>query len=104
LLTRASLDYLNSLFHNNWTLTKSPAGALQYIALDSTVDYPDPFNHTFRHATMLVSDLALLEDPIYNVIAGHWVDNFQLLTDAFAAAWCKSSAPLIVNPVLLTNN
>jgi catalase-peroxidase len=83
-------DYLNSLFHNNWTLTKSPAGALQYIALDSTVDYPDPFNHTFRHATMLVSDLALLVDPIYSVIAKSWVDDFPKLTNAFAAAWCKS--------------
>jgi catalase-peroxidase len=85
--------YLNSLFHNNWTLTKSPAGAFQYIALDSTVDYPDPFNHTFRHATMLVSDLALRVDPIYSVIAKSWVDDFPKLTNAFAAAWCKCLAP-----------
>lgn len=85
------LDYLNSLFKNNWTLTKSPAGALQYEAFNSTVDYPDPFNHTFRHATMLVSDLALLEDPIFSAIAGAWVDDFEALTNNFAAAWCKSS-------------
>jgi len=82
-------DYLNSLFHNNWTLTKSPAGATQFIATGSTVDYPDPFNHTFRHATMLVSDLALREDPIYSVIAQSWVNDFPKLTNAFAAAWCK---------------
>lgn len=87
--TKWSNDYLNSLFHNNWTLTKSPAGALQYIALDSTVDYPDPFNHTFRHATMLVSDLALLVDPVYSVIAKSWVNDFPKLTNAFAAAWFK---------------
>ncbi|KAH8780556.1 heme peroxidase [Hyaloscypha sp. PMI_1271] len=87
--TKWSNDYLNSLFHNNWTLTKSPAGALQYIALDSTVDYPDPFNHTFRHATMLVSDLALLVDPVYSVIAKSWVNDLPKLTNAFAAAWFK---------------
>lgn len=93
MLTRALVDYLNSLFKNTWTLVHSPAGAFQYEALNSTVDYPDPFNATFRHATMLVSDLALREDPIYSVIAQSWVNDFQALTHAFAAAWCKSSAP-----------
>lgn len=86
------LDYLNSLFKNTWTLVKSPAGALQFEAFNSTIDYPDPFNKTFRHATMLVSDLALREDPIYSAIAQFWVNDFQALTNAFAAAWCKSPA------------
>ena len=86
------LDYLNSLFKNTWTLVKSPAGALQFEAFNSTLDYPDPFNKTFRHATMLVSDLALREDPIYSAIAQSWVNDFQALTNAFAAAWCKSLA------------
>jgi catalase-peroxidase len=88
--TKWTNDYLNSLFKNTWTLTKSPAGAKQFIALNGTVDYPDPFNKTARHATMLVSDLALREDPIYNAIAKSWVDDFPALTNAFAAAWCKS--------------
>jgi catalase-peroxidase len=87
------LDYLNSLFKNKWTLVKSPAGAHQFEALQGTLDYPDPFNKTFRHATMLVSDLALRDDPIYNAIAKSWVDDFPALTNAFAAAWCKSTAP-----------
>jgi len=87
------LDYLNSLFHNTWTLVKSPAGAFQFEALNSTVDYPDPFNKTFRHATMLVSDLALREDPVFGPIAQSWVNNFPALTNAFAAAWCKSPSP-----------
>jgi catalase-peroxidase len=65
---------------------------LQFEALNSTLDYPDPFNHTFRHATMLVSDLALREDPIFSAIAKAWVNDFQALTDHFAAAWCKSLA------------
>jgi len=79
---------LTSLFKNNWTLTKSPAGAVQFIALDSALDYPDPFNKTKRHATMLVSDLALREDPIYNKIAKAWSNDLPSLTHAFAAAWC----------------
>jgi catalase-peroxidase len=87
------LDYLHSLFNNTWTRVKSPAGAFQFEAFHSTLDYPNPFNKTFRHATMLVSDLALREDPIYSAIALSWVHNFQVLTNAFAAAWCKSLAP-----------
>ena len=83
------LDFLNSLFKNTWTLVKSPAGAFQFEAFNSTVDYPDPFNKTFRHATMLVSDLALREDPTFSAIAESWVNNFEALTNAFVAAWCK---------------
>lgn len=83
------LDYLNSLFRNTWSAVKSPAGAHQFEALNGTVDYPDPFNGSFRHATMMVSDLALREDPVYNAISKAWVEDFQGLTDAFAAAWCK---------------
>jgi len=90
--TKWSNNYLTSLFNNTWTLTKSPAGAFQYEALNSDLDYPDPFNGTFRHATMLVSDLALRMDPTYSVIAQAWANDFQALTTAFAAAWCKSQA------------
>lgn len=72
---------------------ESPAGAVQFEALNGTVDYPDPFNHTFRRATMLVSDLGLRDDPIFGPIAESWVDDFQALTDAFVAAWCKSFTP-----------
>jgi catalase-peroxidase len=72
---------------------KSPAGALQFEALNGTLDYPDPFNHTFRHATMLVSDLGLRVDPVFGPIAESWVDDFGALTDAFVAAWCKSLTP-----------
>lgn len=84
------LDFLLSLFKNNWTMVKSPAGAQQFEALDGKLEYPDPFNQTFRRPTMLVSDLALREDPIYGPIAESWVEDFKGLTDAFAAAWCKS--------------
>jgi len=95
MLTCSFSDFLESLLGNEWTLVKSPAGALQFEALNGTLDYPDPFNKTFRHATMLVSDLGLREDPSYNVIANSWLgdEGFKELTDAFAAAWCKYLAP-----------
>lgn len=80
---------MTSLFKNEWTLTKSPAGAHQFVALQGPEEYPDPFNGTLRRPTMLVSDLALREDPIYGAIARAWVDDFQAFTHAFAAAWCK---------------
>ena len=79
------------LFKNNWTLVKSPSGAHQYEALDGKLEYPDPFNKTFRRPTMLVSDLALRDDPIYNPIAKAWSKDLDGLTTAFAAAWCKPS-------------
>ncbi|KAK0721889.1 heme peroxidase [Lasiosphaeria miniovina] len=87
--TQWSNDYLTSLFKNNWTLTKSPAGAIQFEALQSAAEYPDPFNKTFRRATMLVSDLALREDLAYGPIAKAWSKDFKALTTAFAAAWFK---------------
>ncbi|KAK4211010.1 putative catalase-peroxidase 2 [Rhypophila decipiens] len=88
--TKWSNEFLQSLFDNEWTLVKSPAGAHQFEALNGTVDYPNPFNKTtFRRPTMLVSDLALRHDPIYSPIAKAWKDDFKLLTNAFAAAWFK---------------
>ncbi|KXX74863.1 Catalase-peroxidase 2 [Madurella mycetomatis] len=87
--TKWSNDFLTALFEHEWTLTKSPAGAHQFVALEGPQEYPDPFNNTFRRPTMLVSDLALRDDPIYGAIARAWVDDFQAFTDAFAAAWFK---------------
>ncbi|KAK4237066.1 putative catalase-peroxidase 2 [Achaetomium macrosporum] len=87
--TKWTNDFLSSLFRHNWTAVKSPAGEVQFEALDSALEYPDPFNKTFRRATMLVSDLALREDPIYGPIAKAWSEDFQALTDSFAAAWFK---------------
>ncbi|KAG4420012.1 Catalase-peroxidase 2 [Cadophora malorum] len=82
-------SFLHSLFGNTWSETKSPAGAHQFEALNGTVDYPNPFGTGFRRATMLVSDLALRDDPIYGPIAKSWVEDFQGFTNAFAAAWFK---------------
>ncbi|KAL2062139.1 hypothetical protein VTL71DRAFT_6405 [Oculimacula yallundae] len=82
-------DFLNSLYGNTWTLVHSPAGAKQFEASNGTLDYPNPFGTGFRKASMLVSDLALRDDPAYGVIAKSWEKDFQGLTTAFAAAWFK---------------
>ncbi|KAK1458624.1 catalase/peroxidase HPI [Colletotrichum cuscutae] len=82
--------YLESLIHNKWTLVTSPAGAHQWEAVNGTLDYPDPFDSTkFRKATMLTSDLALINDPSYLNITTRWLDHPQELADAFAKAWFK---------------
>jgi catalase-peroxidase len=101
--THCNPDFLTSLFKHEWTLTKSPAGAHQFEALQGAQEYPEPFdNKTFRRPTMLVSDLALREDPIYGAIARAWVDDFQAFTHAFAAAWCKSRPSLPCDLIPLT--
>ncbi|KAK2623520.1 hypothetical protein QTJ16_007074 [Diplocarpon rosae] len=87
--TKWTNDFLQSLFGNTWTAVQSPTGAHQFQALNGTVDYPDPFNGSARRATMLVSDLALRDDPAYNVIAKAWASDFEGFTQAFAAAWFK---------------
>ncbi|KAL0942004.1 catalase/peroxidase HPI [Colletotrichum truncatum] len=88
--TKWSNGYLESLLKNKWTLVESPAGAHQWEAVNGTLDYPDPFDKTkFRKATMLTSDLALINDPIYLNITTRWLDHPQELADAFAKAWFK---------------
>ncbi|CAL3971524.1 unnamed protein product [Diplocarpon coronariae] len=87
--TKWTNDYLESLFGNTWTPTTSPTGAHQFEARNGTIDYPHPFNGSARRPTMLVSDLALRDDPAYNVIAKAWASDFNSLTQAFAAAWFK---------------
>ncbi|KAF6824984.1 catalase peroxidase hpi [Colletotrichum plurivorum] len=88
--TKWSNGYLESLLHNKWALVESPAGAHQWEAVNGTLDYPDPFDpKKFRKATMLTSDLALINDPSYLNITTRWLDHPDELADAFAKAWFK---------------
>ncbi|KAH6688424.1 peroxidase/catalase [Plectosphaerella plurivora] len=88
--TKWSNGYLESLLNNKWQLVESPAGAHQWEAINGTVDYPDPFDTTkFRKATMLTSDLALIEDAAYLKICQRWLEHPDELADAFARAWFK---------------
>lgn len=88
--TKWSNNFLESLFHNTWSLVESPGGAHQWEALNATANYPLPFdNSSFQKPRMLTSDLALLHDPIYNNISQVYLANFTKLTDDFSRA-CKS--------------
>ena len=89
--TKWSNGYFESLFKNQWELTKSPAGAYQWVAKNSDAppvpDAHDPSKH--HKPTMLTSDLALIEDPIYEKISRRFYENPHEFADAFARAWYK---------------
>jgi catalase-peroxidase len=83
---------LETLFGYEWDLTKSPAGAWQWVptapAAAGTV--PDAHDPSKKHAPMmLTTDLALRMDPIYAPIAKRFLENPQEFADAFARAWYK---------------
>ncbi len=84
--------YLETLFGYDWELTKSPAGAHQWIPTDKS-SYKlveDAHNPDKRHAPMMTTaDMALKMDPAYNAIARKYLENFDAFTDAFARAWFK---------------
>ncbi|KAH8777728.1 peroxidase/catalase [Diaporthe sp. PMI_573] len=88
--TQWSNNFLESLFHNEWSLVESPGGAHQWEALNATANYPLPFdNSSFQRPRMLTSDLALRDDPIYANISQVYLANFTKLTDDFSRAWYK---------------
>ncbi|MHB1164774.1 MAG: catalase/peroxidase HPI [Candidatus Nanopelagicales bacterium] len=85
-------SYFETLFRYDWDLTKSPAGALQWVPTDpaaaSTV--PDPQDPSKTHApVMLTTDLALRMDPIYEPISRRFLEDPAAFADAFARAWFK---------------
>jgi catalase-peroxidase len=83
-------QYLKLLFDNEWELTKSPAGAHQWVAKNSKVTVPDAFDEKIRHKpTMLTTDLSLRYDPIYEKISRRFLANPAEFDLAFAQAWFK---------------
>ncbi len=88
--TRWSNDFLEILYGYEWELTKSPAGAWQYVAKDAPEIIPDPFDaNKKRKPTMLVTDLAMRFSPIYADITRRWLDHPEELAEEFAKAWFK---------------
>ncbi|MEO9323837.1 catalase/peroxidase HPI [Nocardioides sp. C4-1] len=87
-----SMGYLENLFGYEWELTKSPAGAWQFQAVgdEAANTIPDPESGELnRRPTMLVSDIALREDPIYREICLRFKDDEAYFADTFARAWYK---------------
>ena len=82
--------FFENLFNFEWELTKSPAGAHQWVAKDAPEIIPDPFDpNKKRKPTMLTTDLSLRFDPIYEPISRHFLENPDEFADAFARAWFK---------------
>ena len=87
-----SNGYFDNLFGYEWELHKSPAGAWQYRPVDgggaNTVPDPETGELT-RQPTMLVTDLSLRIDPVYEQISRRFHENPDVFADAFARAWFK---------------
>ena len=90
--TQWSNNYFKNLFGYEWELTKSPAGAQQWIPVNGggAGIVPDAHNPSVKHVPiMFTTDLALRMDPIYEPISRHFFENPDKFADAFARAWFK---------------
>jgi catalase-peroxidase len=83
-------DFLKILFNNEWELTKSPAGAHQWVAKNGKAIIPDAFDSTKKQLpTMLTTDLSLRFDPAYEKVSREFMENPELFASSFAKAWFK---------------
>lgn len=85
-----SNNFFENLFKFEWELTKSPAGAKQWVAKDAPEIIPDAHvPGKFHKPTMLTTDLSLRFDPGFGKISKHFYEDPQAFADAFARAWYK---------------
>ncbi len=85
-----SNNFFENLFKFEWELTKSPAGAKQWVAKDAPEIIPDAHvPGKFHKPTMLTTDLSLRFDPEFGKISKHFYEDPQAFADAFARAWYK---------------
>jgi catalase-peroxidase len=90
--TRWSNNFFENLFGYEWDLTKSPAGANQWVAKGGAGagTIPDAHDPSKKHApTMLTTDLALRMDPAYEKISRRFLEHPDEFAAAFAKAWFK---------------
>ena len=90
--TRWDNSFFETLFGYEWELTKSPAGAHQWVPKDGggAGAVPDAHDPAKKHApVMLTTDLALRMDPVYEPISRRFHENPAAFADAFARAWFK---------------
>jgi catalase-peroxidase len=85
-----SHDFFKHLFEYEWELTKSPAGAHQWVAKNAEATIPDAHDPSKRRLpTMLTTDLSLRFDPAYEKISRRFYEHPEQFVDAFARAWFK---------------
>ena len=88
--TKWSNHFFENLFGFEWELTKSPAGANQWVAKGAGDVIPDAYDKSKRHAPkMLTTDLSLRMDPAYEKISRRFLEHPDQFADAFARAWFK---------------
>lgn len=90
--TRWDNEYFDILLGYDWELTKSPAGAWQWIPKNPKEEHLAPAAHdkTKKVTTiMTTADMAMKMDPIYAKISKRFHENPQEFADAFARAWFK---------------
>jgi len=88
--TQWSNNFFENLFGFEWELSKSPAGAQQWVAKDAEAIIPDAYDSAKKHLpTMLTTDLALRFDPAYEKVSRRFFENPDEFADAFARAWFK---------------
>ncbi|MBN3752383.1 catalase/peroxidase HPI [Paraburkholderia sp. Tr-20389] len=88
--TQWGMGFFQNLFGHEWELTKSPAGANQWVAKGAQATIPhahDPSKKLLP--TMLTTDLSLRFDPAYEKISRRFMQNPDEFADAFARAWFK---------------
>jgi catalase-peroxidase len=88
--TKWSYYFFENLFKYEWELTKSPAGAYQWVAKNAGNLIPDAHEPGKAHPpSMLTTDLALRFDPVYGKISRRFYEHPLEFADAFARAWFK---------------
>jgi catalase-peroxidase len=85
-----SYYFFDNLFKFEWELSKSPAGAHQWVAKNADQVIPDAHDSSKKHVpTMLTTDLSLRFDPVYEKISRRFYEHPLEFSDAFARAWFK---------------
>ncbi len=88
--TKWSNNFFHNLFEYEYELTKSPAGAQQWVAKTDKATIPDAYEAgRKRRPTMLTTDLSLRFDPAYEKISRRFYADPAAFADAFARAWFK---------------
>ncbi len=88
--TKWTMNFFWNLFGYEWELTKSPAGAYQWVAKGAPAVIPDPYDPNKKHPpTMLTTDLSLRYDPVYEKISRRFMEHPDEFAQAFARAWFK---------------
>ncbi len=88
--TKWDMSYFDTLFGHEWELTKSPAGAWQWVPKDDEGMAPAAHDVSKKVKVMMTTaDMAMRMDPIYEPISRRFHKDPEAFADAFARAWFK---------------